>query len=128
VIKKDRPQIRENNFLCKTERDSLTNQFNLFTQLTQSRLSNLGKEHSKKPTIIGMGGKNLHLKSSISKKLLKSFKNANKQKSPHALNTQRKSMHFVEMPRQFSSERFINQSIPERIDMDYISKEKVHRR
>lgn len=106
-VQKERPpSIKRDNFLCQTERSSIANQLNLLHQLSQSRaISHLLKEPTK--PVLTLSGKNLQLKSSISKKLLKAFK---EKSSPARATDHRKSMQFIEMPRKFSSERTINRS------------------
>lgn len=138
----------QDNFLCKTERDSLTNQMNMFNKISQMNqinltrgmsLSKLLNEPSNTKGRSNMGlNKNLHMKSSISKKLLKAFKvtkNGNYLKStfqPQACiniyfivndkhDENRKSLQYTDISRKFSNERLANSSVPEYLRTQYIS-------
>lgn len=123
--KKDKPtEIRKDNFLCKTDRDSLTNQMNILNQLNHMNLtrgmslSKLLGDPSKSKSNVSKSSlamnKNLHMKSSISKKLLKAFKVSKKELvKAGKVDGKRKSLQYVENPRKFSNERISNFSMPE---------------
>lgn len=91
------------------------NQMNLTRGLSLSKLiidqtKNISGSSRKNLAV----SKNLHMKSSISKKLLKSFKvSKNTKKLKEKIDSKRKSMQFIDIPRKFSNERIVNNSIPE---------------
>ena len=89
------------------------NQMNLTRGLSLSKLLNdVSKSKASSSRMNLAVNKNLHMKSSISKKLLKGLKKG-KNKSKEPVEYKRKSMQFIEMPRKFSNERIVNNSIPE---------------
>ena len=74
--------------------------------------------------------KNLHMKSSISKKLLKAFKVGKKEiVKGGKVDGKRKSMQYVENPRKLSNERMANFSMPEFMKMHHnISRDRSSKR
>jgi hypothetical protein len=84
TIHKDRPDdLPKNNSIFKTKRGSLTNQMDMMNKMNQLHQSNLTRGVSLSKLLAdpsntkgrsNMLNKNLHIKSSISKKLLKAFK------------------------------------------------------
>lgn len=117
-----RRENASNNFLCKTERGSMANQRHIIDQINKSSKVSLA--------LSGMAfNKNLQMKSSISRKLLKAFKadklnNNKKSKSPEKVDSNLRSMYFSDMAKKFSMERMVNSSIPEYLKFETMAKQK----
>lgn len=99
----------------------MSNQMNAMGHINLTRgmsLSKLLQDQSKNKSGFSRANmavnKNLHMKSSISRKLLKAFRSSkNRKKSKKKIESKRLSMQFSDLPRKFSNEGPGNSSIPE---------------